>query len=76
MITQIAAPDVALRCDGCGEVWYFTADEPLDASERDEFIEPVTMPLSEALRRIEAAEIVDAKTIVALLFAAGFRTNS
>jgi ADP-ribose pyrophosphatase len=44
--------------------------------ERDEFIEPVTMPLSEALRRIEAAEIVDAKTIVALLFAAGFRTNS
>ena len=44
--------------------------------ERDEFIEPVTMPLSEALRRIEAAEIVDAKTIVALLFAAGFRTNT
>ena len=39
MITQIATPDVALRCDGCGEVWYFTADEPLHESERDEFIE-------------------------------------
>ena len=39
MITQIAAPDVALRCDGCGEVWYFTADESLHESERDEFIE-------------------------------------
>ena len=39
MIVEVAVPDVALRCDGCGEVWYFTSDEPLDDSAREEFIE-------------------------------------
>ena len=43
--------------------------------EADEFIEPVTMPLSEALKRIEKGDIVDSKTIVALLYAAGYRTK-
>ena len=43
--------------------------------ESDEFIETVTMTLSGALAMIEKGEICDAKTIVALLFAAGFRTN-
>jgi ADP-ribose pyrophosphatase len=38
----------------------------------DEFIEPVTMPLSEALTKIRDGEISDAKTIVTLLYAAGF----
>ncbi len=38
----------------------------------DEFIEPVTMPLSEALAKIRDGEISDAKTIVTLLYAAGF----
>jgi len=41
--------------------------------EADEFIEVVTQPLSEVLRLIERGEIVDGKTIVAVLFAAGFR---
>ncbi len=38
----------------------------------DEFIEVVTLPLSEAHRRVGAGEIVDAKSVVALLFAACF----
>lgn len=41
--------------------------------EADEFIEVVTRPLSEVLGLIERGEIVDGKTIVAVLFAAGFR---
>ena len=45
------------------------ADTKLDA---DEFIEPVTMPLSEAPAKIRDGEITDAKTIVPLLYAAGF----
>lgn len=44
------------------------------AHEADEFIEVVTVSLSEALRRIESGEITDAKTMIGLLFAAGFRT--
>ncbi len=44
--------------------------------EVDEFIEPVTMPLSGALSRIATGEISDAKTALALLFAAGFKTNA
>jgi ADP-ribose pyrophosphatase len=40
--------------------------------EQDELIEVVTRPLSAALAMIEAGEIVDAKTIVALLYVAGF----
>ena len=43
--------------------------------EADEFIEVVTLPLSEALARIERGEITDAKTIIGLLFAAGFRAG-
>jgi ADP-ribose pyrophosphatase len=43
--------------------------------EADEFIELVPKPLSEALAMIEKGEIQDAKTAVALLFAAGFRAR-
>jgi ADP-ribose pyrophosphatase len=43
--------------------------------EKDEFMEVVTMSLSEALARIERGEITDAKSLVALLFAAGFRAG-
>lgn len=43
--------------------------------EADEFIEVVTLPLSEALMMIERGEITDAKTIIGLLFAAGFRAG-
>ena len=40
--------------------------------DSDEFIEPVTLPISEALEKIRSGEIRDGKTIVTLLFAAGF----
>ncbi len=40
--------------------------------DQDEFIEPVKLTLSEALEKIRAGEIGDAKTIVTLLYAAGF----
>ena len=40
--------------------------------DADEFIEPVALPLSEALEKIRTGEIRDGKTIVTLLFAAGF----
>lgn len=43
--------------------------------EADEFIEVVPMSLSEALQKIERGEITDAKTIIGLLFAAGFRAG-
>lgn len=43
--------------------------------EADEFVEVVIMRLSEALERISAGEITDSKTILALLFAAGFKTG-
>jgi len=43
--------------------------------ESDEFIEVETLPLSRALRMVEAGEIPDGKTIVALLYAAGFRAG-
>jgi len=43
--------------------------------EEDEFIEVVTRPLSAALKMIEAGEITDAKTIIGILFAAGFRAG-
>lgn len=39
----------------------------------DEFVETVPMALSDALGRIERGEIQDAKTVLGLLFAAGFR---
>ena len=40
--------------------------------ERDEFISEVSMPLADALRLIASGEIADAKTALALLFAAQF----
>jgi ADP-ribose pyrophosphatase len=43
--------------------------------EADEFLEPQPMPLSRALERIQAGEIQDGKTVIALLFAAGFRLS-
>ena len=45
------------------------------ASEKDEFLEAVPMPLSRALAMIQDGEIVDSKTVVAILFAAGFRAG-
>lgn len=43
--------------------------------EPDEFVELVMMRLSEALERISTGNITDAKTVLGLLFAAGFRTG-
>jgi ADP-ribose pyrophosphatase len=45
------------------------------AHEADEFMTVETMPLSEALQLIHDGSIVDGKTVVALLFAAGFRAK-
>ncbi len=41
--------------------------------EADEFIEVVALPLADVLKKIESGEISDAKTIVGILYAAGFR---
>jgi ADP-ribose pyrophosphatase len=41
--------------------------------DRDEFVEPVPMPLSRALEMIRDGAIQDAKTICTILLAAGFR---
>lgn len=41
--------------------------------EPDEFVEVEVVKLSRALSMIERGEIVDAKTIIGILFAAGFR---
>jgi ADP-ribose pyrophosphatase len=43
-----------------------------DKLDVDEFIEPVTMPISRALELIRDGEITDGKTICTLLYAAGF----
>jgi ADP-ribose pyrophosphatase len=43
--------------------------------EADEFMEVEAMPLSRALGMIERGEIKDAKSAVALLYAAGFRAG-
>jgi ADP-ribose pyrophosphatase len=54
----------------------FLADrltEGVTARDEDEFIEPVRLRLSDALRRVESGEISDAKTICTLLHAAVFR---
>ena len=40
--------------------------------DEDEFLETVTLPMSEALRMVRDGEITDAKTICTLLYAAGF----
>ena len=45
------------------------------AREANEFIELETMPLSRALELVEGGAIQDAKTIVGLLYAAGFRAG-
>lgn len=42
------------------------------ASEHDEFVEPVRMPLAEAVERARRGEILDAKTTVALLLAQAY----
>ncbi len=47
-----------------------TAGEP--SRERDEFIEVVPQPLSRVLELIRGGEVRDAKTIVAILYMAGF----
>jgi ADP-ribose diphosphatase len=44
--------------------------------DADEFMEVQTKPLTEALAMISRGEIVDGKTIVGLLFAAGFRLGT
>ena len=41
--------------------------------EKDEFIEVETVPLSRALTMVQAGEIPDGKTALALLYVAGFR---
>lgn len=41
--------------------------------ERDELIEVTTRPLSRVLHMIREGEVVDGKTVVALLYVAGFR---
>jgi ADP-ribose pyrophosphatase len=43
--------------------------------EADEFVENVVMTLSKALTMIEQGEIVDGKTCIALMFAAGYRAG-
>lgn len=43
------------------------------ALEGDEFIEVVTRPLSEVLAMVERGDIVDGKSLIAILYAAGFR---
>ncbi|MDQ3673605.1 MAG: NUDIX hydrolase [Gemmatimonadota bacterium] len=43
--------------------------------EADEFLDLHPMPLSRALRMVEAGEIQDAKTALGLLFTAGFRAG-
>lgn len=45
------------------------------AREKDEFLEVVPRALSQALAMIESGEIRDSKTVVGLLFAAGFRAG-
>jgi ADP-ribose pyrophosphatase len=43
-----------------------------NALDEDEFLETVTLPMSEALRMVRDGEITDAKTICTLLYSAGF----
>lgn len=45
------------------------------AHEHDEFLETETLTLSDALHMIANGQIVDAKTVCALLFVAGFRSG-
>jgi ADP-ribose pyrophosphatase len=43
--------------------------------EKDEFLEVETMPLSRALELVRDGEITDAKTVITLLYVAGFRSG-
>ena len=43
-----------------------------EKKDHDEFIEPVTLTISEALEKIRTGEITDGKTICTLMYAAGF----
>lgn len=43
--------------------------------DQDEFVEPVVMHMSDALERIETGEITDAKTIITILYTAGYLLN-
>lgn len=43
--------------------------------EADEFVDVVIMRLSEALERISAGEVTDSKTVLSILFVAGFKTG-
>jgi ADP-ribose pyrophosphatase len=45
------------------------------AREADEFADVIVMQLSEALELIERGEIVDGKTALGILYAAGFKTG-
>lgn len=45
------------------------------AHEADEFLTIETMSLSRALEMVQKGEIIDGKTVVGLLFAAGFRAG-
>jgi ADP-ribose pyrophosphatase len=45
------------------------------AREADEFVDVVIMSLAEALELIRAGELIDAKSALAILYAAGFRTG-
>lgn len=51
------------------------AAEGGSAREADEFMEVVPTALSKALEMVERGEISDGKTVVALLYSAGFRTG-
>ncbi len=52
--------------------WATGLERGATARERDEFIEVVPRPLSQVLAAIRAGEIRDAKSIVAILYMAGF----
>lgn len=41
-------------------------------TEEHEFVEPVVMRMSEVLEKVKSGEIVDSKTIIAVMYAAGF----
>jgi ADP-ribose pyrophosphatase len=45
------------------------------AREADEFVDVIVMRLSEALELIQRGEIVDGKTALGILYAAGFKTG-
>jgi ADP-ribose pyrophosphatase len=46
------------------------------AREADEFADVVIMTLAEALELIRTGEIMDAKTALSILYAAGFQTGT